>query len=907
MSKQLTADLVLRDKYTATITKAARATEATLKAHEQLQRQVDKTAAAFERAKQRELRAQTAASNAQQRAEKMQEAAVKAQARAEQAQGIASAAKPGSAKQLRAAENASKLTDNANKASKAAEKAVLEYERLREKVTQAESVTKSAAEASQKAGDNMRNAAENAEKGWQGFRKEVQIARRQLDEEAAKRREIRIQNRSAIKGIQAVRKVLQPIRNVAVKITAHIANFMAAMAPVLMTLNVLKDGFMWITRKAWTVVLKVKDGVTAVLNKITGTITAMAKGIGIAVATAAAAATAAAIKTITLGATIEDYEVSLRHSIAVNNEDMDPAALDKAAKGYTDWVASYAAETPFSLEEAMAAATSAITTTGGNIDAAKWLTTLGGNIAGLRGKSLTDVMTALSTASYGNFASLKETYGIVIDQAMWKKAGYDLSKVVLKNGNTLWEEFEGGTEKMAETFTGTKESYFGELEGAIAEAGRTLIDVLKPILKELEPLVTNISNGIKLIGDWAAPYIGIAAEALAKLLENVDLEAFAQNLESNVQGVVDWATPIVQPLLDSLETLRGWWGEDGSTTGLPEMFETIKTAAQNTLTQVTELIDTIVSFGTDHSVDISAGIGKVFTDVSEASNGVLGAITAVVDYMDNNWDTISPTLGKLYDDTVGKVLADIESITGDIETAFTKMDTGPDSAFNKFLGSLGDGFSEVYTPIADAIKNITSGMAEDPDTFFDKLTTGVETLAAVYGKLTGWFEKLATAIDTIVTGLDKIKKMSEWFNPKEEPPGKPVNGSWNLWGNAPWWTDPIKTIMGIFGPGKFRLFQTDPTTSGTTQDTYDPTKLSPEMDQWINNWGQAYGITSNSPATGTTSPTTGDASGPPGRGAPVVVTVEKIEVNGVTDPEEAADLIIDKMADRLEEMLETIN
>ena len=96
--------------------------------------------------------------------------------------------------------------------------------------------------------DNYTAVIKKARRYTSAFDKDVQKMTARLDKASKKKHDLKVKNSAAMKALSAVEKKIAPMRNVMVKVAAHIQHFKNQIKPVT-------DTFKKIATKAWTITL----------------------------------------------------------------------------------------------------------------------------------------------------------------------------------------------------------------------------------------------------------------------------------------------------------------------------------------------------------------------------------------------------------------------------------------------------------------------------------------------------------------------------------------------------------------------------------------------------------------------------------------------------------------------------
>lgn len=111
---------------------------------------------------------------------------------------------------------------------------------------------------------------QRVKKNTDSFNRSVQTVKKQLDAEAKKQRQIRINNSPAMKAIKAVEQRTKAIRNAAVVVTAHAQRFSAQIKPAVNTLK-------WMTKAPFKVSVRAVDMASTGLRGLTSIVGMLSK------------------------------------------------------------------------------------------------------------------------------------------------------------------------------------------------------------------------------------------------------------------------------------------------------------------------------------------------------------------------------------------------------------------------------------------------------------------------------------------------------------------------------------------------------------------------------------------------------------------------------------------------------
>lgn len=332
--------------------------------------------------------------------------------------------------------------------------------------------------------DNYSAVMQRVEKNTRSFSKSVDVMKRQLDAEAKKQRQIRLDKTPAMKAMKELEKRTKSIRNASVLVVAHTQRFFHQFAPITSKIK-------WLTKTSWTATIKIKDLATAGIHKITNAAKAITKPLLIGSTAVAAAGTATIGASLKGASDLEQQKISMTHFIGAFNSNKGKDWAAKEADTYLTSLRKNADVTPFETGEVIAAGTRAIGVASGNTKDAMRLLMLSEDMAALTpGKTISDAMEALADAQMGEMERLKE-FSFKGSKKDFDAAGGDLFKMVSTNGKTLDNMFSGGSEKLSKSAAGIWGKITGTFKTGITNMGRKSLDYLKPELDKLANFLTS--------------------------------------------------------------------------------------------------------------------------------------------------------------------------------------------------------------------------------------------------------------------------------------------------------------------------------------------------------------------------------------------------------------------------------
>ncbi len=320
---------------------------------------------------------------------------------------------------------------------------------------------------------------QRVKKNTDTFNRSVQTVKKQLDAEAKKQRQIRINNSPAMKAIKAVEQRTKAIRNAAVVVTAHAQRFSTQIKPAVNTLK-------WMTKAPFKVTVKAVDLASSGFRGLRSMLDMLKKPllIGGVAAGAVGAAGIALIKQSLSGASmLERQMISMTHFLGVNNPKQGKSWAGQEAQRFIADLRKNADITPFDTDEVISTGTRALGIAGGKTKPAMSLLRLAEDMTALTpGKTLSDSIEALADLATGETERMKE-FGFKISQAQIKASGGDWSKLKNGSGIGLTQMFRGGSEKLGQSAYGLWSTITGTMGSGVTNMGTRTLEYLKPELK----------------------------------------------------------------------------------------------------------------------------------------------------------------------------------------------------------------------------------------------------------------------------------------------------------------------------------------------------------------------------------------------------------------------------------------
>jgi len=180
------------------------------------------------------------------------------------------------------------------------------------------------------------------------------------------------------------------------------------------------------------------------------------------------------------------------------------------AQEVTSWLESFAAATPFEMEDLFPAMTRAIGVSEGDINLAQRLVKLAADMAGLTpGKTVQEAMEALADAQMGEFERMKEFNMKFTKEQMDAIGGFTgfLAEAESK--------FSGGAEKLSRTASGRLNTITDTIKTLFRSTGTGILEALKP---RIERIAFWLDENADKIERWKDTLIRFGQEGAERFL-----------------------------------------------------------------------------------------------------------------------------------------------------------------------------------------------------------------------------------------------------------------------------------------------------------------------------------------------------------------------------------------------------
>ncbi|ASS66550.1 hypothetical protein [Paenibacillus sp. RUD330] len=466
--------------------------------------------------------------------------------------------------------------------------------------------------------DNYSAVMQRVKKNTDSFNRSVQTVKKQLDAEAKKQRQIRINNSPAMKAIKAVEQRTKAIRNAAVVVTAHAQRFSAQIKPAVNTLK-------WMTKAPFKVSVRAVDMASTGLRGLTSIVGMLSKPLLIGGGIVAAGGIALIKKSLEGASMLERQMISMTHFLGVNNPKQGKSWAGEEAQRFIADLRKNADITPFDTDEVISTGTRALGIAGGKTKPAMSLLRLAEDMTALTpGKTLSDSIEALADLATGETERMKE-FGFKISQAQIKASGGDWSKLKNGSGIGLTQMFRGGADKLGQSAYGLWSTVTGTMSSGVTNMGTRTLEYLKPELKRWADYLSGggatkmFDAGSKMMASLARAVVEKGKSAWAYVQKTfIDNPEF-QNM--SFEGKVKFGFAQLRTQFE------GWYEKEGKAE-LTKVATRIGDVIGEGLKNSKPIVDAAVVMGTNIGKGIMDGLVKAIWDNIGLVGNVGGAVAA---------------------------------------------------------------------------------------------------------------------------------------------------------------------------------------------------------------------------------------------------------------------------------------
>ena len=452
-----------------------------------------------------------------------------------------------------------------------------------------------------------------------------------------------------------------------------------------------------------TPIVKLKDGVTAGLSKISSKLKSLAKA-AIPITVAATVTTAALGGVVSSGMQLENQQVSMKHFIGATNKGLDDAGVQKIADEFTQQLRENANATPFETGEVIAAGSRAVSIANGDTKEAMSLVKLAEDMAAASGgtKTISDAIEALADAKMGETERLKE-FGFKVSAEEFEQKGFQ------GVSNDLQSFFGGAAEKLATTGSGLISTIKGKLKSNIADMGLKIVDKLKPALSGIITLIDTAAPAFEAFGTGLAEKIGSGIEAITAFIPRLTsgfkaiqptLSSFGASMMGTLQQVSAAVMPAVNSIMQTVQTV------------LPAILPVIQTVV-NTIGQVISAAAPVIA-------GLVQGIGTVISTLAPVFqvifDGIGQKVGSVLSFIGSKMGWIQEIIG-----TVMPVVADILTSAWSVISPIIDIAISVFKVLFNVVQTVFNGIASVISSVWDKIKPVVEGIGNGLSWIADKV------------------------------------------------------------------------------------------------------------------------------------------------------------------------------------------
>ena len=289
-----------------------------------------------------------------------------------------------------------------------------------------------------------------------------------------------------------------------------------------------------------------------------------------------------AVKAVSGASKVEANAVSINHFVKYSNQKdvsegkaskMTDEEIASKSNAYLGDMRKYAAETPFGDMDVMDAGRRAVTIMDGDLDKAKDLVGIAGDMAALNpGKTIMDAMEALADMKTGEMERMKE-FGLKISAEQFKGLvgkgkNDDLSEAEMNKAYSILMEhklktmFGGGAKKLSGTISGKWSTLTGTAGSGLADIGTMFAPGIKagldkaiaflngagPAFVNAFKPIANAFNNFMTGGEGGVGFFQPVVDAFNKIDFGAMIEKSAAVVKSSFSALVEFAKPVLETL-----------------------------------------------------------------------------------------------------------------------------------------------------------------------------------------------------------------------------------------------------------------------------------------------------------------------------------------------------------------------
>lgn len=414
----------------------------------------------------------------------------------------------------------------------------------------------------------------------------------------------------------------------------------------------------------------------------------------------------------------------------------------EAAKKAQDSITTFAAKTPYQLEEVLS---SFLKLKNLGLDPSEEALTSYGNTASSMGKSLNQMIEAVADASTGEFERLKE-FGIKAssqgDKVSFtfqgvtttvKKNSEEIQKYLLAIGNT---KFAGGMEAQSQTIAGLWSTLADAATIASGSIGQMIIESLnlKEVMKGVGDAMTGVVSWLQSLSPEMQKMIVIGGAAVAGFGAILAvMGAVAAVLPAIMAGFAALGTilgAILSPIglvVAAVAALAYAWSTN---------FGGIRDKTSETITEIVAIITPALTwlqgFWKDHGDEVMTVVSWLWNAIKEtivaAIGGILNTIKLFLQLVTGDWSGAWETIKEM-----------VAGAWAWIANAFF----GGSETVKNLWSNLWQNVSDIATGFIQGIKDAVTGMVS---WITDKIDAALGALRSAKEAVSGWVSSAGSAI-----------------------------------------------------------------------------------------------------------------------------------------------------------------
>ena len=367
--------------------------------------------------------------------------------------------------------------------------------------------------------------------------------------------------------------------------------------------------------------MSVKDKASSVLSSIQGKLSALALGATVAVGAKTGFSELA-----------NEQTEKLTINRVIQNSGKSKEEAKKSTDEFYKYLEEYANKTPFETSAVTQFGTKAMMMSKGNVDNAKNITDMMGNVKAFVGnlKTETEVAEAFFSASNGNMEMLNNMLGTQY------KTFEEAKKGIAKNQGGLVEE-------MSTTLGGLVSTIGGKVKNSLKGVTKVFTDVLSGSLSGIIGFIDNIAPKMTAM----AESVKLGFEAFAKSEQAGQYMQIFQSVATTAWGMIKTVIDTCKPVVESIFNFIGQHSQEIST--IVQMFgkvwQTVWKLVGTLLQGAWDICQPILSLLVQGLAKVSGAVETICNWWNKMANLLKTPINAVVNVAQKATSWVSDKLG----------------------------------------------------------------------------------------------------------------------------------------------------------------------------------------------------------------------------------------------------------------------